>query len=103
VFTDPAVAVPLLYAQSPQGDVDFSLANVHTQAAAGFGTSVSHVAWRTKPSTFVVCARDRTIPPTLLRWMAKRCTRTVELDTDHSPFYSRVDETVALLAELAKA
>jgi len=64
---------------------------------------VSHVAWRTKPSTFVVCARDRTIPPTLLRWMAKRCTRTVELDTDHSPFYSRVDETVALLAELAKA
>jgi len=99
---DPEIAVPLLYAQSPRADVDYALAHVKTQSAASFDATGEREAWRKKPSTFVVCTRDRTITPSLLRHMAKRCGRTVELDTDHSPFFSRVDETVALLAGLAK-
>lgn len=100
---DLELAVPLLYAQSPRKDVDLVLAHVASHAASSFETPTSCVAWRSKPSTYVVCARDRTLPPALQRFLAKRCTRTIELDTDHSPFFSMPEETTRILRELANA
>jgi pimeloyl-ACP methyl ester carboxylesterase len=51
---------------------------------------------------YVLCTRDRAIPPPLQRLMSgERATGTVaELDTDHSPFLSTTSELVALLQRL---
>jgi hypothetical protein len=35
--------------------------------------------------------------------MAKRCSATVELESDHSPFLSRPEELARLLSELASS
>jgi pimeloyl-ACP methyl ester carboxylesterase len=56
-------------------------------------------AWKTIPSTYVVCTEDAALHPELQRRMAKRCTATVELDTDHSPFLSTPDELARILLD----
>jgi pimeloyl-ACP methyl ester carboxylesterase len=71
------------------------------QPMATFAQPIRTATWRTIPSTYVVCAEDRAIVPSLQRHMATRCNEVVELDTDHSPFFSAVDDTVELLARLA--
>ena len=44
------------------------------------------VAWRTKPSWYVVGTKDRTVHPDLGRFAAKRMgAKTVELDSSHVP------------------
>jgi pimeloyl-ACP methyl ester carboxylesterase len=59
------------------------------------------VAWRDKPSTYVVCGDDRAVDPRLQRMVARRCTTTVEWPTSHSPFLSRPDLVADLLVSLA--
>lgn len=56
------------------------------------------------PKTYVICTRDRFIPPPLQRRMAKEAnvTDVVELDTDHHPQLSRTDELAAALDQRAR-
>ena len=55
-------------------------------------------------STYVVCTLDRIVPVALQRVFAQRCTNSVELATDHSPFASMPDTfTETLLAIAAGA
>jgi pimeloyl-ACP methyl ester carboxylesterase len=55
------------------------------------------------PCSYVLTGRDRAIPPSLQRRMAKEggATVLIELDSDHSPFLSRPDELVAVLVRAA--
>jgi pimeloyl-ACP methyl ester carboxylesterase len=59
------------------------------------------VAWRTTPSTYVICTDDQAIHPDLQRVLALRCTDTVELPASHSPFLSMPGELTAVLIERA--
>jgi pimeloyl-ACP methyl ester carboxylesterase len=54
-------------------------------------------AWKSTPSTYVLCTEDRAIPPAAQRWMASRVDDVVEWSTDHCPFLSRPRELAALL------
>jgi len=58
--------------------------------------------WRSIDSTYVVCSRDRTIPPSLQRSMATRANHIVEWQTGHSPFVNRPDLLVDLLIPLLR-
>jgi pimeloyl-ACP methyl ester carboxylesterase len=60
------------------------------------------VAWRERPSTYVVCTEDLAVHPDLQRAMARRCTSVVEWPTSHSPFLSAPDRVADLLSELAR-
>jgi pimeloyl-ACP methyl ester carboxylesterase len=60
------------------------------------------VAWRERPSTYVVCTDDQAVPEALQRVMAKRCTSSVDLPTSHSPFLSAPEAVADLLADLAR-
>jgi hypothetical protein len=53
---------------------------------------------------FVVCTRDRAIPPPLQRRMSKEnaSVDTVEIDTDHTPQLSRPKELATTLDRFAK-
>jgi len=55
------------------------------------------VAWREKPSTYVVCTEDRALPIALQQSAASRCGAVVEMPTSHSPFASQPDLVVDLL------
>ena len=43
-------------------------------------------AWREKPSTYLVCTRDRAIPAERAARLAARTRRVAELPTGHFPF-----------------
>ena len=61
------------------------------------------VAWRTVPSTYIVCGDDRAIDPEDQRRMAKLATNQIEIDADHSPFCSKVDELADILSDIARS
>jgi hypothetical protein len=63
----------------------------------------SSVAWRTKDSTYVVCADDFAVHPDLQRVLALRCGVVVEWPTGHSPFLSRPDLVVEVLSDMSGA
>lgn len=56
-------------------------------------------AWDLYPTTYVVCAQDRTINPDTQRAMAAKAGDVVELDTSHSPFLSRPRQVADIIAE----
>ena len=71
--------------------------DLFTQKAEG-------VAWRTKPSWYVVGKRDRTVNPELERFVAGRMNaRTVEADTSHVPMLSNPGLVLDVIREAAKA
>ncbi|GAA1643029.1 alpha/beta fold hydrolase [Georgenia ruanii] len=57
----------------------------------------------TRPRDYVLATKDHAIPPALQRRMAREggVERVVELDADHSPFFSRRGELVEALDMLA--
>lgn len=98
---DPAHAPSALYNTCTAENVAYCLPRLCGQPSASFAQPIRTASWRTTPSTYVVCEQDRAIPPSLQRQMATRCTATLTLNCDHSPFLSMPDPVIELLAKLA--
>jgi pimeloyl-ACP methyl ester carboxylesterase len=65
-------------------------------------TPITRVAWKTKPTYYMVTAKDAMIPPTAQRTMAKRTgAKTVEIGSSHAVMLSHPREVVALIKEAA--
>ena len=75
-----------------------ALERLTRQPLAVFGQAPRAVAWREKPSTYVVCAEDRATPPEAQWEFAKRADRVVELATGHHPMLSHPE----LLAQVLR-
>ena len=86
-----------------EGAVTGALKRLTRQPLAAFGQTPRAVAWREKPSTYVVCAEDRATPPEVQREYARRAGRVVELPTGHHPMLSRPELLARVLAEAATA
>jgi pimeloyl-ACP methyl ester carboxylesterase len=70
--------------------------------ASAFGTKVSNVAWRTKPSWYIVGKKDQAIAPDEERFFAKRMkATTTELDTSHVPMLSKPKDVAAVIMDAA--
>src|SRR6266571_5051231 len=70
---------------------------------AAFGAKLTHAAWKTKPTWYVVAANDRMIPPDLERKFARTMkAKTIELATSHVVMLSRPAEVAKLIVEAAK-
>ena len=116
------VAAPLRSAMRLEGStvaIDPSLANeafygdVHPDLAAAAITRLRPMsgarvpddagigAWRSKPSTYVVCTQDQSIEVEAQRAMAGRCDAVEEWDCSHSPMLSKADEVATLLRRAA--
>jgi pimeloyl-ACP methyl ester carboxylesterase len=93
---------PVLYGDCDEETVAWASASVRSMQV-NFADGVRAAAWRTTPSTYVVCGQDRVILPELQRRMAVRASRVVEWDTSHSPFASRPELVANLLIDLARA
>ena len=62
------------------------------------------VAWRSKPSWYIVATEDRTVHPDLQRFAAKRMgATTVELKSSHVPMLSQPRAVLDVIRAAAKA
>ena len=97
----PAGVVACLYQDCDDETRAWAVAHVGPQPMAALGQSPRAVAWRTTPSTYVVCTEDMMVHPELQHLLAARCTNWVDWPTSHSPFASRPDLVADLLVDLA--
>ena len=71
-------------------------------AVSAFGAHVSRVAWKTKPSWFIVSKLDSAIAPDEERFFAKRMkATTTELSTSHVPMLSQPKAVAAVIMDAA--
>lgn len=95
--------IEAFYGDSSMDDVAFARARLVPQAVAPMTQPVRLTRERFGriPRLYIGCRRDRAITPALQRRMlaATPCARVVELDCDHSPFFSAPETLVATLLE----
>ena len=76
----------------------------YAPAADLFSRNAPGVAWRSKPSWYVVAKNDRTVHPDLQRFLAKRMGATVrEVESSHVAMLSRPEVVIDVIREAAKA
>ena len=67
-----------------------------------FNQKVEGVAWRTKPSAYIVASQDHTVNPELERFSAERMgATTYEVDSSHVPMLSHPEVVLEAIRELA--
>jgi pimeloyl-ACP methyl ester carboxylesterase len=71
------------------------------QSSVVFGAETTRAAWERVPSTYLVCAEDRSTDPDLQRTHAARATTIRELPAAHFPMLSRPDLVAACIEEIA--
>ena len=101
VTLDPLVAAKCLFNDCDGSTVAWAVARLGPQPLVTLQQTPAAVAWRTTPSTYVVCAHDMGVHPDLQRVMAQRCGSVLQWPTDHSPFLCRPDLVAGLLLQLA--
>jgi len=64
--------------------------------------TADQVAWRTKPSWYVLATGDHTVHPDLQRWVSKRMgAQVTEVDSSHVPMLSRPDVVIEVIRKAA--
>jgi pimeloyl-ACP methyl ester carboxylesterase len=77
----------------------FMYASQGATGGKGFGTPITQVAWKTKPSWVIVAGADKSINPDIERMMYKRSGATVTeiKGASHVVFISHPKEVAAVL------
>ncbi len=70
------------------------------QSSVVFDAQTTTAAWEEVPSTYLVCAEDRSTDPDLQRVHAARATTIRELPAAHFPMLSRPDLVAACIEEI---
>lgn len=62
------------------------------------------IAWKSKPSWYVLATQDHTVHPDLQRWVSKRMNATVTaVDSSHVPMLSQPDVVIDVIRKAAAA
>jgi pimeloyl-ACP methyl ester carboxylesterase len=103
VRVDPSAAGGIFYGDADPGLAAALVARLRPMAidAAMASAPSTPPAWRTIPTTYVVCNNDRALPVASQRAMAARADEVVEWPTDHSPFVTRPADIAELVARHA--
>ena len=90
LWLKPGTGVPCLAGDLSQEEQAFFYATAAPPAADLFTQQVDGVAWRSKPSWYIVCGEDKAAHPDLQRHCAKRMgAQTTELKSSHVPMLSQ--------------
>lgn len=95
---DPELGPALLYSDAPPDVAAAAAVRLRPVHRLVFRGVPEVIAWRTVPSTYVVCTEDQVVHPELQRAMAARATRTVEWPCGHSPLATRPQAVADLVA-----
>jgi pimeloyl-ACP methyl ester carboxylesterase len=88
-----------LYRDCDLATQQWAIRRLDAQSTASFTQAPRRVAWTSRPTTYVVCTEDRTIPAWLQRTMAVHADRVIDLPASHSPFLSMPERLADVLAE----
>ena len=106
IATMPAAASrQAFYGSCTEEVAAWAIAKQRPQPVAPFATPVAIPAGALEriPKFYVLCTRDRAIPPPLQRRMIAEnvCAEVIDLDTDHTPQLSRAEELANVLNRFA--
>ena len=93
----------VLYADCPPELAEAAGARLTRQSVAAIATPQSAAAWKTVPSTYVICEQDRAVPPPAQEAMSARAGTVHRLPSSHSPFFSQPDEVARIVLQAAGA
>ena len=83
----------------PDAEADIVYATQGPLAVVCFSDKISHAAWRSKPSWYIIAANDQTIPPDVERDSATRMgAKTLVLESSHVPMLSQPDAVAGFIA-----
>jgi pimeloyl-ACP methyl ester carboxylesterase len=103
-LVDPAKFPAAFAADVPLSTTSFMAASQLPWGLAAVQAEVGEVAWKVKPTSYLVTTQDRMIPPSVQRMMAKRSgARTIEVDSSHAVMLSRPREVAAFIESAAVA
>ncbi|SNR92822.1 Pimeloyl-ACP methyl ester carboxylesterase [Streptosporangium subroseum] len=97
VLLPPDDSRHLFYADVPVEEADRAVARMLPQSVRSCTEVLTRVAWKTIPSTYVVCEQDNVLAPAFQEQMASRATTVRRLLTGHSPFLSSPAEVAKLI------
>ncbi|MDQ1477184.1 MAG: hypothetical protein QOE62_2413 [Actinomycetota bacterium] len=103
VSVDPGRAVECFFHDCTSDAADLACAQLRPMSMAAMLGVTRNVAWREKPSTYIVCTDDRALPVGLQRSCSARTDNVLEMHTSHSPFLSRPDDLARMFASIATA
>ena len=87
----------------PEEEQKLVWATHYAPAADLFARNAPGVAWRSKPSWYIVANNDQTVNPELERFAAKRMDATTyDLDSSHVPMLSHPDFVVDVIRAAAR-
>jgi pimeloyl-ACP methyl ester carboxylesterase len=98
-MVDPTKFPASFAADVPPSTTRFMAASQVPWGLAAVQAEVREVAWKVKPTAYLVATQDRMIPPSLQQMMAKRSgARTIELASSHAVMLSHPREVAAFIA-----
>ena len=92
----------IFYHQCPDADVERALRELTPNEAAITFDAPREAAWKTIPTTYIVCTEDQALLAPGQRQLARRANRIAEWPTDHSPFFSNPQLLINLLHTLSQ-
>lgn len=91
----------VFYVDLAPEDAERAIAQLKPQSLAAFTETLKAAAWRTTPSTYVMCEQDHAIPLPAQEEMSARATSVRRLPSSHSPFLSMPGDLADLIAEVS--
>jgi pimeloyl-ACP methyl ester carboxylesterase len=96
--------VPCFAGDLPEAEQKLVYATQGAPVADLFDQKHEGVAWRTKPSWYIVATKDRTVHPELQRFAAKRMGATAhEVESSHVPMLSKPSLVLDVIRTAAKS
>lgn len=93
----------VLYGDCPRDVAAAAAARLSRQSVAAIATPQRAAAWRSLPSTYLICEEDRAVPPPMQEAMSARASTVRRVPASHSPFLSRPgDVTEVVLQALGR-
>jgi pimeloyl-ACP methyl ester carboxylesterase len=104
VWLKPGTGVPCFAGDLPAEEQGFVYATAAPPAAELFTQQLDGVAWKSKPSWYIVGADDHAVHPDLQRFCAKRMgATTTELKSSHVPMLSQPHAVLNVIRNAAAA
>jgi pimeloyl-ACP methyl ester carboxylesterase len=92
-----------LYGDLSDDEAQREISRLVDQSLRSFAEKVTQPTWRSTPSTYIICEKDKALPPALQEVMAAQATNVERLESGHTPFLSRPAELAALLGKIISA
>lgn len=86
------------FADCPPEAADRAVRLLRPEPASIFTDAAPRAPYQSVPSTYVICSQDRAILPEMVGYFADRCSEQLTWPTSHSPYLSRPETVVDLVA-----